>query len=187
MGLGVLYPYIQAAETIAGRQARIAIVAAFLLASAALLTTDPATNASIGNAVASKISFMRAILTISRGRGGGSQIKQYISILSLKYFTIIVDSIKIPVLEVNFYQVEFTANSKMIINNIFKEHTTRRFTQRSVSKFKTIVPTCLAPIASIKNTTALIGWPFFGVGLIVFTTLSVWCLFQYVEHERFKT
>ena len=45
-----------------------ALVAAFLSTSgASALTTDPATNAAVGGAVASKIAYMRAMLA----RGGG--------------------------------------------------------------------------------------------------------------------
>jgi hypothetical protein len=61
----------------------------------------------------------------------------------------------------------------MIIDNMFQEHTTRRYLQGSIHKIKTVAPTYLVPIASTQtNTTALIGWTCFGVGLIGFTALG---------------
>jgi membrane protein implicated in regulation of membrane protease activity len=85
------------------------------------------------------------------------------------------------------HQAEFTANSKIIIENIFTEHTNRRCLQLFLFKFKTIAPTCIATIVSIQNITTLIAWTFFGVGFIVLTILSALFLFQYVERKLFQT
>jgi hypothetical protein len=95
-------------------------------------------------------------------RGGGSQ---HILNPSLKDFTIVVDSIKTPM--VHPYRAQLTDNYKITINNMFQEHTARRYLQGSTQKLKNIGPTYLAPIAStqIKNM-ALIGWTCFGVGLL---------------------
>ena len=149
IGLGTSYQLIRAAQIAAERRARIATLAAFLSTSGvSAVTTDPATNAAVG----SKIAYMRAILT----RGGGSyNITKSIS--SLKDFAIIVDSVKTPVLEIHLYRTQFTYNSKMIIDNMFQEHTARRYLQGSAQKIKTVAPTYLAPIASTQiNNTALI-------------------------------
>jgi hypothetical protein len=100
-GLGTGYQFIRAAKTAAERRARIATLAAFLSTSASAVTTDPATNAAVGGAVASKIAYMRAILT--RG-GGSSNIAKSISSSSLKEFAIIVDSVKTPILEIHPYR-----------------------------------------------------------------------------------
>ena len=126
IGLGTSYQFIRAAQTAAERKARIATLAAFLSASgASAVTTDPATNAAIGGAVASKIAYMRAILT--RGGGGGSyNIAKSISSSSLEEFAVVVNSVKTPVLDIHPYRTVFTYNSKMIINNMFQEHTARR-------------------------------------------------------------
>ena len=113
---------------------------------------------------------MRAILA----RGG-----------HLKDFTIVVDSIKTPM--VHPYRAQFTDNCKITINNMFQEHTARRYLQGSAQKIKTIAPTYLVPIASAStkvNTTALIGWTCFGVGLIGFITFGALYLFQRAEHKR---
>ena len=57
IGLGTSYQFIRAAQTAAERRARIATLAAFLSTSgASAVTTDPATNAAVGGAVASKIA-----------------------------------------------------------------------------------------------------------------------------------
>lgn len=183
LGLGTSYQFVKAAATVAERRQRIATLASFLAASGGALSTDPTTNGAMGAAVASKIGYMRAILA----RGGSLQINQYVLTPSLKEFTIIADSIKTPVLEVHPYRLQFTANSKIIINNMFQEHTARRYLQGSAQKIKTVAPTYLAPIASTQiNTTALIGWTCFGVGLIGFTTLGALYLFQRAERKRWQ-
>ena len=122
---------------------------------------------------------MRAILT----RGGGSyKITKLKS--SLKDFAIIVDT---PVLEIDPSRTQFTSNSKMIIDNMFQEHTARRYLQGSAQKIKTVAPTYLAPMASSQiNTTALIGWTCLGVGLIGFTILGSLYLFQRAERKRWQ-
>ena len=177
-GLGTGIQYVAAAATIAEKRQRIATLAAFLATSAAAITTDPTTNAAVGGAVASKIGYMRAILT--RGGGGSYKITKLKS--SLKDFSIIVDT---PVLEFDPSRTQFTSNSKMIIGNMFQEHTARRYLQGSAQKIKTVAPTYLAPMASSQiNTTALIGWTCLGVGLISFTILGSLYLFQRAERKR---
>ena len=162
--------------------------AAFLSTSgASAVTTDPATNAAVGSAVASKIAYMWAVLT----RGGGSyNIAKSISSSSLKEFAIVVDSVNTPVLDIYPYRTEFTYNSKIIIDNMFQDHTARRYLLGSAQKIKTVAPTCLAPMASAStkvNTTALIGWTCLGVGLISFTILGSLYLFQRAERKRWQT
>ena len=184
IGLGTSYQFIRAAQTAAERRARIATLAAFLSTSgASAITTDPATNAAVGGAVASKIAYMRAILT----RGGGSyNIARSISSSSLKEFAIIVDSVKTPVLTIHPYRTEFTYNSKMIIDNMFQDHTARRYLQGSAQKIKTVAPTYLAPMVSASTTTPLIGWTCLGFGLISFTILGSLYLFQRAERKRWQ-
>ena len=188
-GLGTGIQYVAAAATIAEKRQIIATLAAFLATSAAAVTTDPTTNAALGGAVASKIAYMRAILT----RGGGSynitKAIKSISLSLLEEFAIIVDSTKTPVLDIHPYRKEFTYNSKMIIDNMFQEHTARRYLQGSAQKIKTVAPTYLAPMASAStrvNTTALICWTGLGVGLISFTILGSLYLFQRAERKRWQ-
>ena len=180
LGLGTAYQFVKAAAPAAERSQRIATLASFLAASGGALSTDPTTNGAIGAAVASKIGYMRAILA----RGGSSQ---HILNPSLKDFTIVVDSIKTPM--VHPYRAQFTDNCKITINNMFQEHTARRYLQGSSQKIKTVAPTYLAPIASAStkvNTTALISWTCFGVGLIGFITFGALYLFQRAEHKRWQ-
>ena len=176
IGLGTSYQFIRAAQTAAEQRARIATIAAFFstsLASAA--TTDPATNGAVGSAVASKIAYMRAILT--RGGCGSSNIANSI-----------VNSVKTPVLtpvlDIHFYRTEFTHKSKIIIGNIFEEHRARRCLQGSAQNINTVVS--LGPMAYKVNTTALIGWTCLGVGLISFTILGSLYLFQRAERKRWE-
>ena len=75
----------------------------------------------------------------------------------------------------------------MIINNMFQEHTAHRYLQGSTQKLKAIGLTYLAPIASTQiNTTALIGWTCFGVGIVSFTILGALYLFQRAERKRWQ-
>lgn len=77
----------------------------------------------------------------------------------------------------------------MIIDNIFQEHTARRYLQGSAQKIKTVAHIYLAPMASAStkvNTTALIGWTCLGVGLIGFTILGSLYLFQRAERKRWQ-
>jgi hypothetical protein len=183
LGLGTSYQFIKAAQTAAERRARIATLAAFLSTSgASVVTTDPATNAAVGGAIASKISYMRAILA----RGGATHQITKLN-FSSKDYVIIVDSVKTPVLDIHPYGTQFTENSKIIIDNMFQEQTACRYLQGSAQKIKTMPPTCLIPIASTQiNTTALIGWTFFGIGLIGFVTLGALYVFQRAEFKRYQ-
>ena len=187
IGLGTGYQFIRAARMAAERRSRIATLAAFLSTSgAAAVTTDPATNVGVGAAVATKIAYMRAILA----RGGGNyDITKLIPSSSLKEFEIVADSVKTPVLDIHPYRTQFTCNSKMIIHNMFDNHTARRYLQGSAQKMKTVVPNYLAPMASTAttlNTVALIGWTFFGFKLISFTVFGSLYLFQRAERKRWQ-
>ena len=178
-GFGVSYQFVKAAQTAAERRARVATLAALLSASTATAVgSTPAANAGLGGAVAAHIAHMRDVLQIRGGSILGSEVKD---------FKIVLDSVQTPILEIHPYQKQFTENSKMIINNMFQEHTARRYLQGSTQKLKTIGPTYLAPIASTQiKTTALIGWTCFGVGLIGFTTFGALYLFQRAERKRWQ-
>lgn len=92
-------------------------------------------------------------------------------------------------MDIHPYQREFTYTSKIIIDDMFQEHTARRYLQGSAQKFKTVAPTYLGPMASAStklNTTALIGWTCLGVGLISFTILGSLYLFQRAERKRWQ-
>ena len=61
--------------------------------------------------------------------------------------------------------MEFQDNCQLISQNLFREHTARRYVQRSAQKFLMIEfsPTYMAPIASTQlNTIPLIGFTIFG-------------------------
>lgn len=122
---------------------------------------------------------MRDVLNI---RGGSILANKHQNLGSkIKDFKIVLNSTKIP--EIDQYQRQFTENSKMIINNMFSEHTARRYLQGS----RQINPTYLAPIASTQiKTTAVIGWTFLGVGLISCTIFGGLYLFQRAQCQRWK-
>ena len=172
-----------AAATAIERRQRIAILASFLEASAGALTTDPTTNGAMEAAVASKIAYMRAILA----RGGSQEIVEYILIPSLKNFAITTNPVKTPLVTplLSPAEIGFQENGKLITQNIFREHTARRYINWFAQKVK---PTAyLAPIASTQiNTTAVIGWTSLGVGLLGLITLGALCLFQRAERKRWQ-
>ncbi len=58
---------------------------------------------------------------------------------------IVLESVKTPVSEIHPYRTQFTDKSKIIIDNIFQEHTARRCLQGSVQKIITVGPTYLVP------------------------------------------
>ena len=83
-------------------------------------------------------NYIRAIFT----QGGRSyNVVKSISSFSLKEFALVVGLVKTPVLDIHSYWTEFTYNSKMIIENMFQEHTARRYLQGSAQKIKTIALT----------------------------------------------
>lgn len=187
VGLGVSYQFVKAA-TAAEQRARVATLAALLSTSTTLaVTSNPAANAGIGGAIAGHIAHMREVLGVRGGSLIGSVVKDS---------KIVLDPVNLPVHQIHPFCAEFTANSKIIIDNMFQEHTARRCLQGSAAaesarsclyqKLKGIQPTCLAPIALTQiNCTALIGW-FSGVGLVGLTTLGALCLFQYAERRRWQ-
>ena len=178
-GFRVSYQFVKAAQTTAERQARVATLAALLSASTATAVgSTPAAKAGLGGAVAAHIAHMREVLQIRGGSILGSKVKD---------FKIVLDSVQTPILEIHPYQKQFTENSKMIINNMFQEHTARRYLQGSTQKLKTIGPSYLAPIASTQiKTTSLTGWTCFGVGLIGFTIFGALYLFQRAKRKRWQ-
>ena len=77
-------------------------------------------------------------------RGGRNyNITKSIASSSLEEFAVVVNSVKTPVLDIHPYRTEFTYNNKMIIDNLFQEHTARRYLQRSAQKIKTVAPRIL--------------------------------------------
>ena len=167
LGLVTSYRFVnEIGITAFERRKRIATLASFLSASAGALTTDPTTNAAMGAAIASKIAYMKAILGT---RGGGSP--------SLMDYLITVTPV------VNPAQIKLQETHKLIIQNLFQEHTARRYLYGLAQKGKPTV--YLAPIASAQiKTTALVGWTCFGAGLIGFTILGLLYLFQRAERKR---
>lgn len=127
-------------------------------------------------------------------RGGASAtIKKPIFSSSLKELVIVVESVKDPVLnlDINPHRTQFTNDSKIIIENMFKEHTASRFLQGSAQKIKTVTPNYLAPVASASikinvPTTVLVGWTSVCVALICLTVFGSLHFFQRAEHIRFQ-
>ena len=181
-GLGVGYQFVKAAQTEVERRARVATLAALLSASATTAaTSNPSANAGIGAAIAGHIIHMREVLSVRGGSVIGSVVKGS---------KIVLDPVKLAVHQIHPFRAECTANSKIIIDNMFKEHTTRRCLQGSAQKIKTMAPTYLAPIASTQiktiKTTTLIGWSLFGIGLTSVTILGALYLFQCAERKRWQ-
>jgi hypothetical protein len=80
-----------------------------LAASGSVITTDPTTNAVIGATVTSKIGYMNVV--------------KYILVPGVKYF-VTPESLSGPTVDLK--RIMFSEESKMIIENMFREHTSRR-------------------------------------------------------------
>ena len=195
LGLGTSYQFVKAAATAAERRKRIATLASFLSASGGALTTDPTTNAAIGAAVASKIGYMKAILA----RGGGSELAEYFLIPSLKEFAITANQIKnpamIPLLSpvLNPAQIEFQVNCKIITQNIFREHTARRYAQGLAQKV--VKPTLkpinyVRPLAFLASTKvsipSLIGWSCLWGGITVATIYGTLLIIRDAKNKHYE-
>lgn len=111
-GIGVGYQFIQAPKDAAERRARIATLATLMSASAGTaIGSNPATNAGLGTAIGTHIAHMRNILKI---RGG--------QIVNLKIHKTTFNFVKTPVSDINPYGTKFIFDSKVIIDNMFLEH-----------------------------------------------------------------
>ena len=129
---------------------------------------------------------MKAIMA----RGGSQELLEYVLIPSLKNYLMKNYSIT-PVVTplLSPAQIQLQETNKLIIQNMFQEHTARRYLQGSAQKIKTVAPNYLAPMAAASttvNTTAVIGWTCLGVGLIGFTILGSLYLFQRAERKRWQ-
>ena len=156
-GLGVGYRFVKAAETAAERNRRVATLAAFLSTSTVgTFGSTPAANAGIGAGIASHISHMREALKIRGGFTFGSEVK------------IVLNTLKTSISEIHPSRAQFTSNSKMIIDNMFQEHTARRYLQGSAQQIKRVAPTYLAPITLTKiKIGVFVGWTCVGLGSII--------------------
>jgi hypothetical protein len=155
------------AKGVTKRRARIATLAVFFsTSSATMLRLDPATNAAVGGIIASKISYMEAIVI----RGGNSEITKLIRLIQN--------------LETHPYQSEFVKSSEIVINNIFQEQAARRYIQSSATKFKIAGPTYLT---STKITiSGSVSGTFLGISITCFLIFGFLYLFQYVERKRYE-
>ena len=121
----------------------------------------------------------RAILeVIKKLRGGDSILTPVIPVIT--------PIISKPTSSIHPFRVECNAKSKIIIDNMFQEHTTRRCLQGSAQKIKTMAPTYLAPIASTQiNTTALIGWTVLGLTFVGGSVFIALYFFQNSQRNKY--
>lgn len=198
-GLGVSAQFVVKGATILEKRQRIATLAAFISASAAAVSTDPTTNAAMGGVIASKISYMKAILA----RGGetqvgsqathflGHQLKRAIDLTDYK-FKIVLDQQQATkiLLKQSLYRNEFTLKSKHIINNIFAEHTLCRCGKLSHFNYAELSK----PLPSIffisqlprtpLNVSDIILWSSCAVGSICVLTIGSLYGFQFSKRKR---
>lgn len=193
VGLGISCRYIIAAQTVLDRRARAATLAAFFCSSAgAALTTDPATNAALGGAVGAKIAMMRAVLA----RGGGQALIKYFLMPFLKDFTIVsspcqaslVDSLKL-----HTYNAKFSNQSRIIIQNLFAEHTARRYANSGAQKAcvkvtskAAVTKTVTKIIFDLTPLGCFVSWTIFGLASVSLVTIGGLMLFQRSERKRFN-
>jgi hypothetical protein len=108
----------------------------------------------------SLIAHMRAILN----RGGDSE------------------TAKSVIMQSDLYRSHFTQNSKVTIDNMFREHTVRRYMKVSTLEFKTVVPTSLVSI-KVNNVSSFSG-TVLGIVSICLFIFGVLYFFQYARRGR---
>lgn len=134
-GLYTSCRWIKHAPDMASRYQRITTMAAFLSGSGAAATMSSSTaNAAYGTAIYAHITHMRTALN---ARGGGSLLKiqeilgsEIIKLKNLTDYNIVLhgqQTISKMELKNYLYRLEFTEQNKIIIQNMFHEHTLRRF------------------------------------------------------------
>jgi hypothetical protein len=191
LGLGTSYQFVRAAATAVERCQRIATLASFLAVSAGALTTDSTTNAAVGSAVASKIGYMKAILA----RGGQQEIMEYVLIPSLKNFAITANPIETPVVAplLSPAQMQFHDKCNIITQNIFAEHTARRYAKGLAQKVvkPTLKPTTYpGPLASLALTKvsipSLIGYSCLGIVISAIIIYGGLCMYRNANKKHYE-
>lgn len=167
------YQFIQAAKNVGERKVRICTLAAFLSTSLeTAIQTDPSTNTALGAIIASKISYIKAILA---RRGGKKLIKLvYSSALKKAY---VLDLVKISIFNVHEYQ--YNNNSKIIIKNMFREHENNRYCL-ACAKGTYFSPRYSAPVLLTKITKITKNNNFTDYRIIIIILLSLTLLYIYI-------
>lgn len=172
-GLAVSCRYVHAARTTSDMHARAATVAALLSASAALATSSSAVvNAGYCGTVSAEITRMRTLLATRGGAIALDQVKEAVKL----------ELIKPPMLISEIKRAKYTETCTMIINNMFNEHTTRRYVQDCAKKV-----TPMTPLVTLTSTQLrLIGWTFIGLGVTSFLAFGGLYLFHLEERRRWQ-
>jgi hypothetical protein len=139
------------------------------------ITTDPPTNMAVGAAVAAELAHMRG--------GASYQITKLTkSIFSLKDFVIVVDS------AVNPTKMQFHSNFNIITQNIFTEHTAKRYNSGLARKGTNYFLTVSGPVviqASAKaSIVSLIGYSFLGIGISFTIIYGGLCLIRNANNKH---
>jgi len=176
-GLGVGYEFVLAAKSSAERRARVSTLACFLAASGkSVLNSNPPTNGALGGAIASHISHMREVLKTTRG---GQILFKKVKKNNL---------IKILFSDSKNYssKLEFNSNCKVIIDNVFREHTLRRAAQASppVKISPEIAPTIILQVIP-NNRFNLIKSIFITSLLFIVSSIITLYLFQIMKRRRY--
>lgn len=185
-GFGITLQFIKASPTRAIMRGQYFTSLTYATASLrAIMTGDPAVNTTLGAMISAHVTNIEQQL-----RGGAQVVSPSLKLIpSLKDFVI-----KIPVVAplVSPARIKFQDSSKQIIQNIFSEHTARRYrygqmsiNQISIKKF--IPSTYIAPIVSTQlHNTTFIGWTCLGGLGIAVTIVGVLYLFKSAEGKRYQ-
>jgi hypothetical protein len=156
-------------------------------ASAGALTTDPTTNPAVGGAVASKIAYMKAILA----RGGSFPVAEYILIPSLRDFVITPTPVKTAMMTplLSPAQTQFNNKCNVITQNIFAEHSTRRYAGGLAQKGRNLL-TFSGPLViqtSTKGSIASsIGYSFLGIGISIITIYVLSSMIRNAKKKHYE-
>lgn len=100
--------------------------------------------------------------------------------------------LSLPILKDHPYRAQFTKQRKVAINNLFADHTARRYAGSFQQKIhaETISKTALATKLTIKSVNPItlgsfVGWTVFGFASVRVIMIGGLILFQYAERKRY--
>lgn len=90
--------------------------------------------------------------------------------------------------EIHPYRSQITYNSKIVIDNLFHEHNTRRYVQALMGKIRNVTSyTFPSTEVTQVNISISVGGTFCAIGLVTITILTAFYLFQYAERKRYQS
>ena len=188
LGIGTSVQFVRATSSAIERRNRVVTLAAFISTSAtSMFHTDPATNFAVGGSIASQISFMKAIIA----RGEAQETVKYVLIPSLKDFAITSNRLETPAMTrlLSPAQMQFNNKCNIITQNIFVEHTARRYVKGLAQKGRNLL-TFSGPLIIQTPTkgsiASSIGYSFLGIGISIITIYGLLSMIRNAKKKHYE-